>query len=129
MPDRTEWKPAPPTIAKGTQIAVLYGNPQREGPFTMRVKVPPGTKVPPHRHPKDELFTVISGTIAMGFGEKSDGGPAQTLVPGSFVVLPQGHAHYFTTDQETVFQINGVGPFGIEFVNPDDDPRRKAAAQ
>ena len=65
----------------------------------------------------------------MGFGERFGGSPTQTLVPGSLVVLPHGHAHYFTTDLEAVFQINGIGPFGIEFVNPDDDPRRKAAAQ
>ena len=26
---------------------------------------------------------------------------------------------------ETVFQVYGMGPFGITYVDPNDDPRRK----
>lgn len=33
-------------------------------------------------------------------------------------------AHYVYTDQETVVQLNTVGPWGLTYVNPADDPRR-----
>ena len=26
-------------------------------------------------------------------------------------------------DEETIFQINGMGPFDINYINPKDDPR------
>jgi hypothetical protein len=31
----------------------------------------------------------------------------------------------FTKDEETVVQLNGIGPWGIEYLNPDEDPRKK----
>ena len=49
------------------------------------------------------------------------------LKPGSLLVLPPNHIHrVWTTDQEVVIQLNFTGPFGITFINPDDDPRKKA---
>ena len=39
------------------------------------------------------------------------------------------HVLEHLTDQETVVQINGMGPFDVTYVNPDDDPRRQKAAQ
>src|SRR5271166_4321134 len=56
-----QWQPGPPSLPKGAWIAVLEGNPTKEGPFVFRLKLPDGYRVPPHTHPKSERVTVISG--------------------------------------------------------------------
>ena len=40
--------------------------------------------------------------------------------------LPATHPHCaWTTTEETLIQVHGVGPTDITFVNPADDPRKK----
>jgi quercetin dioxygenase-like cupin family protein len=111
-------------MSAGSEIAVLHGHPAKEGPFVLRLKFPANYQVPPHRHPKDEHVTVISGAFGMGTGEVFNREVAPLLEAGSFVRIPVGMAHFAWTDRETVIQLNGIGPFGVEYVNPKDDPRR-----
>jgi hypothetical protein len=127
--DEVVFSPGPPTLPRGAQIAVLHGSPAKEGPFVIRLKFPARFEIAPHRHSKEEHVTVISGRFGMATGEKLERQAAPLLPPGSFVRIPQGMAHYAWTDQETVVQINGMGPFDVTYVNPDDDPRRQKAAQ
>lgn len=122
--DAVKWGPAPPSLPPGAQAAALLGNPAQAGPFVLRLKFPDGFTVPPHRHSKDELVTVISGRFALAAGEKIDRAKAKPLPPGSFVHLPAGMAHYAWADGETVVQINGMGPFDVTYIDPKDDPRK-----
>lgn len=122
--DAVKWGPAPPSLPPGAQAASLFGSPSKEGPFVLRLKFPAGFTVPPHRHSKDELVTVISGRLGVGSGEKLDR-TAATLPAGSFVQLPAGMPHFAWADGETVVQINGVGPFDVIYVDPKDDPRKQ----
>lgn len=122
-PAEIEFMPGPPSLPAGTQFAILHGNPGKEGPFVMRLKFPADFVVPPHRHPKEEHVTVMSGGFGMGMGEKLDREAAPLLKAGAFMRIPTGEAHYAWTSEETVVQINAIGPFGIEYVNPSDDPR------
>src|SRR5262249_47173584 len=62
-PEKLKWGPAPPSLPKGAEVAVLAGDPTKKEPFTIRVKLPDGFKVPPHWHPTDENVTVIKGTF------------------------------------------------------------------
>lgn len=121
--DDIEFKPGPPTLPPGVEYAVLAGSPMEEGPFVMRLKFPANYAVPPHRHPQNEDVTVISGGLGMAMGERHDTTAAPVYKPGSFIHIPTGEAHFAWTEEETVVQINAMGPFGIEYVNPQDDPR------
>ena len=123
-PDALEWKPAPAVLPPGAQLAVLFGDPGKEGLFAMRLKMPAGYAVPPHTHPVDEVVTVISGNFKLGMGETAEKGAATTLPPGSFFALPPGSAHFAYTDEETVVQISTNGPWALNYVNPEDDPRK-----
>lgn len=124
--DAVKWGPAPPSLPPGAQAAALLGSPAQAGPFVLRLKLPAGFVVPPHRHSKDEFVTVISGKFAIGSGEKLDRAAAQQLTPAGFVHLPAGMAHYaIAVDSETVVQINGMGPFDVTYIDPKDDPRKK----
>jgi hypothetical protein len=123
--DAVKWGPAPPSLPTGAQAAVLLGSPAKEGPFVLRLKFPAGYAVPPHRHSKDELLTVIAGGFGVASGEKLDRTGSPFLPPASFVHLPAGMPHYAWVETETVVQINGVGPFDVTYVDPKDDPRNK----
>lgn len=121
--DDVQFKPGPPTLPAGAEIAVLLGSPAEEGPFVIRLKFPAGYEVPPHRHPKEEHVTVISGTFGMATGQTLDRSAAPQLPAGSFVRIPAGEAHFAWIEEETIVQLNGIGPFGVEYVNAEDDPR------
>lgn len=123
--DAVQWGPAPPSLPPGAQAAALLGSPAKEGPFVLRLKFPAGFTVPPHRHSKDELVTVISGKFGIASGEKIDRASLKHLPPASFVHLPAGMPHYASTEVETVVQINGMGPFDVVYVDAKDDPRKK----
>ena len=68
-----KWRDGPPSLPKWSQIAVLEGDPAKDGPFVFRLKIPDGYRVPPHTHPKTERITVISGTFNVGMGETASG--------------------------------------------------------
>jgi len=120
-----KWVPAPPSVPPGAQVAVLYGDPSKEGVFAFRIKFPSGYVVPPHRHPQPEIATVISGTFRLGMGEKADKGKTHALPAGSFFAFSPGMAHFALVDEDTVIQLNSTGPWGLTYVNPADDPRNK----
>ena len=95
----------------GAQTAVLFGDPTKPGPYTMRVKFPPNTKNPPHTHPDNRQATVISGTWYFGHGDKLDLEKATKVVAGTFFTEPANAVHYnFTTSEEVIVQISGTGP-------------------
>lgn len=123
-PAAVKWSPAPPFLPKGAQVAVLLGDPKKEAPFILRLKVPAGYKVPAHLHPIDENLTVLSGALHIGMGDKLDPANGEVVAPGGFVHMPKGMHHYAWFTQETVLQSAGVGPFGITYINPADDPRK-----
>jgi quercetin dioxygenase-like cupin family protein len=120
-----KWQEGPPSLPKGAMIAVLEGDPTKEGPFVFRVKVPDGYRVPPHTHPKTERITVLSGTFNIGMGEKFDKKATTALPAGTYGYWPAGMKHFVWAKGETVLQFHGTGPWSIEYLNPDDDPRKK----
>lgn len=124
--DKVKWGPAPPALPPGAQAAVLLGDPGKEGPFVIRVKMPAGYVVPPHSHSKDEVLTVISGKMKADHGDKVEKKGA--LPAGSLMAMPAGMVHYAWAETASVIQVNGTGPFDVKYVDPKDDPRNKAAA-
>ena len=123
-PKDVKWQDAPPSLPKGAKVAMLEGDPGKEGAFVMRAKMPDGYKIPPHTHKKDERVTVLSGTLYLGMGGKYDEKQGNALPAGSYARTPAGMKHFGWTKGETVIQINGEGPWTIEYVDPKDDPRK-----
>jgi quercetin dioxygenase-like cupin family protein len=113
------------SLPKGAQIAVLEGPLNEAKPFTFRLKFPANYQIPPHSHTAVERVTVLSGTFNMGTGDKFERSQTTALSAGGLAVMQPGTTHYAWTDQETVVQLNGVGPWTITYVNPADDPRTK----
>jgi quercetin dioxygenase-like cupin family protein len=88
----------------------------------MRLAMPEGYRIPPHFHQFDEHVTVISGAFQVGMGDTFDEGKLSTLPPGTFGVIPPGMRHFARADAATVIQLHGVGPWGLTYVNPADQP-------
>jgi hypothetical protein len=122
-----KWSDAPPSFPKGAKVAVLYGDPGKAGPVTMRLMMPANYKVAPHTHSQAEDLTVLSGTLYLGMGDKQDTKDAHALAPGGFHHLPGKTVHYVFTKLPTVVEGHFEGPFDIVYVNPSDDPSSKAA--
>jgi len=124
-----KWIDGPPSLPPGAKIAVIEGDPKAPNAlFTYRLKFPNGYKVAPHFHPADEHLTVIAGTLNMGSGDKFDEKATTALGPGGFAVMPHGYPHFAWAKGETIIQVHAVGPWGITYVNPSDDPRSKKTA-
>jgi quercetin dioxygenase-like cupin family protein len=127
-PDALAWKDAP-ALPKGAQVAILMGDPTKAGElFIQRVKLPANYQVPAHTHPYVDAVTVLSGTLHLGMGEKLDTQKGEAFKVGSFFALPPRHAHYaWTGNEETIIQVQAIGPGGLDYINPADDPRTATA--
>ena len=110
QPDALVWAPAP-GLPPGAEIAVLYGDPSKTGPFAIRLKFPAGYQIATHSHPTDELITFLSGRSRMAFGEAAKESDAAPMEPGAFMDLPAGAWHSLWIDSETVVELHSTGPF------------------
>ena len=128
LPEDIDWKPFaafPPSV----RLAVVVGQPSDAGPYTIRVRVPRGVKLMPHRHPEDRVYTVISGVFYIGLGDDFDPSKLVAYEPGSVVVLPGNTPHFhWARSGEYVTQVSGFGPLGISYVDLHDDPRQDKSA-
>jgi quercetin dioxygenase-like cupin family protein len=123
LPEDVEWKPFP-AFPASARLAVLVGQPTEPGPYVIRVKVPSGVKLMPHRHPEDRVYTIISGVFYIGLGERFDSEKLEAYPPGSVIVLPGGTPHFhWAKSGEYVSQVSAIGPLGLDYVDPKDDPR------
>ncbi len=123
-----KWGPAPDFIPKGAQVAVLSGDPSKEGLYVVRLKLPAGYKIPAHNHPTAEMVTVIAGNFHLGMGDKLDQRKGIRLTAGGYAEAPATMNHYAWASSPTVVQVHGQGPFAVTYVNPADDPRGKSQA-
>ncbi|GAB3630314.1 DUF4437 domain-containing protein [Pandoraea terrae] len=124
-PSDIKWSDAPASMPKGAKVAVLYGDPGKDGPFVIRLKMPAGYKIPPHWHTQSEDLTVISGALYLGEGDMVDMKKAHALKAGGFHYLPGKAHHYAFTKTPTVVQVSSTGPIDINYIDPKDDPAAK----
>jgi hypothetical protein len=125
-PDKVIWM-HPPTLPAEFQMAVIDGDPGKEGsPFTIRIRGTDG-RVPPHWHPTDEHLTIIQGTFMLGTGEKFDKAALHALPAGSYAFMPKEMRHFGQLKGDTIVQVHGIGPFRVIYVNPADDPATKTS--
>lgn len=121
-PSELEWGPVA-SMAPGAEMALLEGDLGEGEPFTMRLRLPADYEIAPHIHPAYERVTVLSGTFHFAHGEEMDKDKAKELPEGSLAIMAPGEPMFGYTEEEVVIQLHGTGPWGIEYINPEDDPR------
>ena len=127
LPEDIDWEPFP-SFPPSARLAVVVGDPSELAPYVVRVKVPSGVKLMPHRHHEDRVYTVISGVFYIGVGEHFDSEKLEAYPPGAVIVLPGGTPHFhWAKSGEYVTQVTATGPISLDYVDPKDDPRNKRA--
>ena len=98
--------------AAGTnETAVLFGDPEKPGPYVIRLRWLPGNMSRPHYHQNDRFFVVISGTWWLGTGVKFDPDSTVPAPAGSYVIHKAKQVHYDGAKKEpAVIQVWGMGP-------------------
>jgi quercetin dioxygenase-like cupin family protein len=120
--DEITWQPH--AFLKDAYTYTVMGDPTK-AVATVRIdKLPAHLKIPAHTHPYTEVITVLRGTYWNAMGDDLEKGVE--LKPGSSFVLPAGHVHHtWTGDEEVILQVTFVGPVGVTFVNPAENPEKK----
>jgi quercetin dioxygenase-like cupin family protein len=125
-PDEITWGECPPAVPAGAKCAVIEGDMNAPDVlFAFRIKLPDNYSISPHFHPADEHVVVLSGTFNVGLGDKLDTNASKAMPAGSFMVMPKGTHHFAWSKGETVIQVYAIGPWGLTYVNPADDPRKQ----
>ena len=127
-PAELTWGDPPPVLEKGSSFALVSGDPGKPGLYCVRLKMPAGYRINPHWHPTDEHVTVISGSFMLGMGEKFDEKVMTELPAGGYGLLPAEMRHYAMAKTDCIVQVHGTGPFTLTYVNPSDDPSKRAPA-
>lgn len=127
LPEEIDWKRFP-AFPPSVRLAVVVGQPSEPGPYVIWVKVPAGVKLGPHRRPEDLIYTVISGVFYIGLGDRFDDGELKAHPPGGVPVLPGDASHFhWAKSGECVSQVTAIGPLGLDYLDPDEDPRKKSS--
>jgi hypothetical protein len=122
-PEDIDWEPFA-AFPPSARLAVVVGHTSEPGPYVVRVKVPSGVQLMPHRHQEDRVYTVMSSVFYIGLGDQFDGNKLEAYPPGSVIVLPGGTSHFhWAKSGEYITQVTAIGPISLEYVNPRDDPR------
>ena len=84
--DAIKWEAGP---LKGTQVAKLWGDWTKSGPYGVLVKFNAGLMNPLHKHTQTLKIVVLSGT----FVHHPEGGVETKLGPGSYLLQVAGKNH------------------------------------
>jgi hypothetical protein len=78
LPEEFDWEPFP-SFPPSARLAVVVGDPSELAPYVVRVKVPSGVKLMPHRHHEDwaksgEYITQVTATgpISLDYVDPED---------------------------------------------------------
>lgn len=118
-----QWIPVPPILPPGALIAVVSGDPTGPGRCTVELAMPDGYLMPPHSHPGDELVEVVSGTLLVGMGDRTDVRKTQAVGVGDTGTAPAGMHHYTIAQGQTTVRVIFMGPYTITYVHDYDVPR------
>lgn len=121
-PDKLIWGPVV-SMGEGAEIAFVEGDISAKEPFTFRIKLQDGYEIRPHVHPAYERVTVLEGTLHFAHGKTFDRKATKRLPVGSVAIMAPGDPMFGFAEGVTVIQLHGTGPWGIEYIDPKDDPR------
>jgi quercetin dioxygenase-like cupin family protein len=119
-----QWRPSPPNLPSGCEIAVLEASPQSADLFTVRFRTSEAFVMPPHSHSKDERVTILQGKVSVAFGMNGKREYAKQFGPGDYYVNARDAVHAVWADSSSIIQITGIGPWEVKFVETLKDVRR-----
>jgi len=119
LPEEVKWN-TNPNQNGGIETIVLAGDPQKEGLYTMRFRIPAGTKLLPHWHPENRTAVILSGTFYYNYGDSFSEDKLIEMPAGTFFTEPAKQPHYaYAKKGEVIIQVTGWGPTGTTQLQND----------
>jgi uncharacterized RmlC-like cupin family protein len=110
----------------GIRTTVIAGEPSMPGPYTIRLTIPPNTRIQAHTHRDNRSAVVVAGVWYFGYGPVANADAEKALPAGSFYTEPAGVAHFAETKAEPVtVYITGDGPTDTRYVQNSSEPARR----
>jgi quercetin dioxygenase-like cupin family protein len=101
----------------GIRTTVVAGDPAQAGPYTIRLSIPPNTRIQAHTHRDNRSAVVMAGGWYFGYGPIARADAERALPAGSFYTEPAGIAHFAETKAEAVeVYITGDGPTDTRYI-------------
>src|SRR6202012_1411352 len=104
------------------EMAKLYGDFNKPGPYLVLMKWNPGWFSPPHSYATDRVQMVLSGTWWVNSGADFDPKSAIAVPAGGYVKRAARTFHYDGVPsgikEPVVIAIFGIGPIDIELADP-----------
>jgi quercetin dioxygenase-like cupin family protein len=110
----------------GIRTTVVAGEPSMPGPYTIRLAIPPNTRIQAHTHRDDRSEVVVAGVWYFGYGRVATADAEKALPAGSFYTEPAGVAHFAESKAEPVtVYIMGNGPTDTRYIGDAAQPARR----
>ena len=101
----------------GIRTTIVAGDPAKAGPYTIRLTIPPNTRIQAHTHRDNRSAVVVSGMWYYGYGPTAKVDAERALPARSFYTEPAGVAHFAETKAEAAeVYITGDGPTDTRYV-------------
>jgi hypothetical protein len=129
LPDAIKFIPWSGGPAGSGEMAALYGDLDKPGPYLVLMKWHPGYMSAPHTYLTDRLSVVVSGTWWVNSGADFD--PRNTIpVPAGGFVLRHAHTPHYdgvprAEKEPAVIALFGIGPVGFRLVDATKPPWRQ----
>ena len=108
LPDTLKWTPLPDS-PESSQVW-LHGDETAHGPTLLRVRLAAGGRVGVRAHPDERIFSVLAGTLSVGFGSIFDETRMHDIPAGAVFIAPADQPHYlWARDGDAEYQIGGGG--------------------
>jgi hypothetical protein len=115
--------------AHSAEVATLYGDLDRSGPYLVLMKWYPGYMSAPHSYATDRLSLVLSGTWWVNSGADFDPVNTVPVSTGGFVRRAARTPHYDGVKRDAkepaVIALFGIAPVRLELVDPSKPAWRR----
>ncbi|MDT5098328.1 MAG: hypothetical protein QOC76_2065 [Mycobacterium sp.] len=115
------WGGLPP---RSGEMAMLYGDLNKQGPYLVMMRWHPGWFSAPHTYATDRVCVVVSGTWWVNSGNDFLPNDAVPVGPGGYVKRTARTPHYDGVlagrRNPAVIAIFGLGPVDIQLVDPTE---------
>lgn len=106
LPDTLKWTPLPDS-PESSQVW-LHGDETAHGPTLLRVRLAAGGRVGVRAHPDERIFSVLAGTLSVGFGSIFDETRMHDIPAGAVFIAPADQPHYlWARDGDAEYQVGG----------------------
>jgi len=112
-----------PGIPRPVEVAIVSGDPSKEGPYVVRYRTPSGMRFAPVTHPDVRELTIIKGTYWIAQGESYNWKQMDEFKAGAVIQKEANKPYFGWARTAVILEERGTGPTNLNYVHEDDDPR------